>query len=122
MVELSNRPSIVVTIGRRTRLYCAFITSAPSRLDVPSTVTLYAGTLSEVAVYAANEIPLDAARARTCARLVLIDDTDLPLQRALYDEARHFLAPADDGMVGVNTLQHWLWQRLRRPMPGDVHV
>ena len=32
-----------------TRLYRAFITSAPARLDAPSTVTLYASTLSDVA-------------------------------------------------------------------------
>jgi hypothetical protein len=73
-------------------------------------------------VFAADEIPLDAALARTCARLVLIDATEFAWQRARYREARHFLAAADDGFVGVNTLQHWLWQRLRRPIPDDVHM
>ena len=113
MVELSITPSIPVTIGCYTRLYYAFITSAPSRLDAPSTVTLYAATLSDVAVFAASEIAVDAARARTCARLVLVDATELTWQRARCREARHFLAPADGGLVGRNTLQHWLWQRLR---------
>ncbi|HYN09700.1 MAG TPA: hypothetical protein VES67_20125 [Vicinamibacterales bacterium] len=113
MAELSISPSIVVTIGRQTRLYHAFITSAPCRIDAPSTVTLYAATLADVAVFAANEIVLDATRARTCARLVLVDATELAWQRARCREARHWLAPADEGLVGLNTLQHWLWQRIR---------
>lgn len=32
-----------VTIGRQTRLYHAFITTAPAVLDAPSTVTLCVG-------------------------------------------------------------------------------
>jgi hypothetical protein len=113
MIESSTNPSILVTIGRQSRLYYAFVTSAPCRLDAPSTVTLYAATLSDVAMFAANEITLDAACARVCARLVLIDATELAWQRARCREARHLLAPADGGLVGLNTLQHWLWQRLR---------
>ena len=121
MIERSIRSSIVVTIGRRSRLFYGFITSAPRRLDAPSTVTLYAATLADVAVFAANDIALDAGRRRTCARLVLVDATELPWQRARYEEARHFLAPADDGLVGANTLECWLWQRLRIPPSDDVH-
>ena len=37
-------PSIEVTIGRETRLYHAFITTAPTTLDAPATVTLHTGT------------------------------------------------------------------------------
>ena len=122
MVGLSITPSIVVTIGRHSRLYYAFVTSAPSRLDAPSTVTLYAATLSDVAMFAADQIALDAAQARACARLVLVDATEFTWQRARYREARHVLAPADEGLVGANTLQHWLWQRLRRPMSDDVQT
>ncbi len=48
MIDASICPSIVVTIGCHTRLYYAFVTSAPARLDAPSTVTLYAATLSDV--------------------------------------------------------------------------
>src|SRR6478752_7111732 len=113
MVESSTDPSIRVTIGRQSRLYHAFVTSAPARLDAPSTVTLYAATLTDVAMFAANEIALDAARARLCARLVLVDATELAWQRARCREARHLLAPADGGLIGLNTLQHWLWRRLR---------
>jgi hypothetical protein len=122
MIDGSIRSSIVVTIGRQSRRYDAFITSAPSRLDAPSTLTLYVATLSDVAVFAANEILLDATRARTCARLVLVDATELARQRARCREARHVLASADGGLVGPNTLQHWLWQRLRGPTVDDPHA
>ena len=118
MVELSISPNIVVTIGRQTRLYYAFITSAPCRIDAPSTVTLYAASLADVAVFAADEVLFDATRARTCARLVLVDATELAWQRARCRETRHLLAPADGGLVGLNTLQHWLWQRLRGSSPN----
>jgi len=33
-------------------------------------------------------------------------------QRARYRGNQHLLLPADPGLVGLNTLQHWLWQRL----------
>ena len=44
MRDLSVTPSISVTIGRQTRLYFAFVTTAPADLDSPSTVTLHAAT------------------------------------------------------------------------------
>ena len=122
MVEQSASPSVMVTIGRQSRLYCAFVTSAPCRLDASATVTLYASTMSDVAIFAANEITLDATRSRLCARLVLVDATELSWQRAKYREDGHVLVPADSGLVGLNTLQHWLWHRLRYPVPRDVHV
>lgn len=87
MIQPPTIPSIVVTIGRQTRLYHAFITSAPCRLDAPATMTLYASTLADVAVFAANEIVLDAGCARSCARLVLVDATELAWQRARCREA-----------------------------------
>ena len=40
MLDRSLTPSITVTIGRRTRLYFAFITTAPATLDSPATITL----------------------------------------------------------------------------------
>src|SRR5262245_19480902 len=36
----SITPSIVVTIGRQTRIYYAYITTAPAGLDAPATMTL----------------------------------------------------------------------------------
>jgi hypothetical protein len=109
--------SIVVTIGGRSRLYQAFVTSAPAGLDAPSTVTLYEAALSDVAVFAANEVVLDAARAGSNARLVLVDAAELPWQRARCREGRYLFASADAGLVGADTLQHWLWRRLQA---GDV--
>ena len=82
-------------------------------------MTLYASTLSDVAVFAANEVVLDASGARSCARLVLVDATELAWQRARCREGRHLLAPADAGLVGATTLQHWLWRRLRESL-ADV--
>ena len=120
MRELSSLPSIAVTIGGQLRVYHAFVTTAGPQLDGPSTVTLYAATRSDVARFAADDIALDADPAPTCARLVLVDATEFSWQRARYRDARHVLAPADAGLVAANTLQHWLWQRLRRPMFDDV--
>ena len=107
-----SAPGIGVTIGQRSRLYHPFVTSAPSAFDAPSTMTLYASTLADLATLAANEIVLDAADAQSLARLVLIDAAELTSQRARYRAGRHLLATADDGLVGQSTLQHWLWRRL----------
>jgi hypothetical protein len=109
-------PSIGVTIGRHTRLYYAYITTAPANLDAPSTMTLYTATLADVAGLACDEITFDTYRAKTTARLVLVDATELGWQRRRYREEKHLFAPADPLLVGLNTLQQWLWQRLGAPV------
>src|SRR5687768_14396352 len=109
----SSAPSIVVTIGQQSRLYHAFVTSAPCRLDAPATMTLYASTLADLAILAASEFVVDVHSACSCARLVLVDATELAWQRARYREQGHLMAPADAGLVGASTLQSWLWRRLR---------
>ena len=38
---------------------------------------------------------------------------ELAWQRAQYRGYQHLLLPADPGLVSLNTLQHWLWQRLQ---------
>ena len=106
-------PSIGVTIGRQMRLFHAFVTTAPAVLDAPSTVTLYLATLSDVSGLAAEPMALHGMRATTSARLVLVDSTELDWQRARYREGRHVFTTADPVLVGLNSLQHWLWQRLR---------
>lgn len=121
MLQKSNTASIVVTIGTRSRLFEAFVTSAPAHLDAPSTITLYAGTLADVAVFAADEIVLEACRSNSLARLVLVDAAELPWQRTRCREAHHLLAAADGGLVGINTLQHWLWRRLRACETSKPH-
>lgn len=113
MRQSSIPPNVTVTIGRHTRQYFAFITTAPVALDAPATMTLHAATFADVVGFAADAIPFDQLRGRTPARLVLVEALELAWQRARYREQQHALLPADPGLVGLNTLQHWLWTRLQ---------
>jgi hypothetical protein len=113
MSERSLTPRITVTIGQQSRLYAAFVTTAPAVLDSPATLTLYASSLTDVAAFAAEPIALDASRGQVSARLVLVDAMELAWQRAKCRGHHHTFLPADPVLVGLNTLQHWLWQRLR---------
>src|SRR5215207_7515765 len=76
MNERSLTPNITVTIGHHTRIYFAFVTTAPTELDSPATVTLHAATFADVVSFAAEPITLDPSRAKAHARLVLVDDLD----------------------------------------------
>jgi hypothetical protein len=120
MSQLSITPSITVTIGRHTRLYVAFVTTAPADLDSPATLTLHASTWSDVAGFAADPIAHNESLGRTPARLVLVDTMELAWQRASYRGNHHAFQPADPVLVGLNTLQHWLWQRLQAPLASSV--
>ncbi len=120
MRQLSITPSITVTIGQHTRLYFAFVTTAPAELDSPSTMTLHASTFSDVAGFAAEPVTHDELYGRTPARLVLVDAMELAWQRARVRGNHHLFVPADPVLVGLNTLQHWLWQRLQAPMTSPV--
>ena len=122
MRQLSITPCITVTIGRHTRIYYAFVTSAPVALDAPSTMTLYAATFADVVGFAADPITHDRERATTPARLVLVDATELAWQRARCRGNNHLFLTADPVLVGLNTLQHWLWQRLQAPMANEVQT
>jgi hypothetical protein len=102
MSELSSSLSVVVC------MFLAFVTSASSSLDSPSTITPYAATLSDIALLAADPIPFDTMCTRTPVRLVLIETMELVWQRARCREFRHSLIPADGGLVGRDTLQQWL--------------
>lgn len=113
MRDLSITPSITVTIGRHTRLYFAYITTAPSALDSPNTITLDEGSFSRIVGLARDPIPHDESRACLPGRLVLIDAMHHAWQRAAYIGKQHVLLPADPCLAGFNTLQHWLWQRLQ---------
>lgn len=122
MRQESITPSITVTIGRHTRIFSAFVTTAPAALDSPGTMTLHASTFSDVVGFAADPvdpITYDELRGRSPARLVLIDAIELASQRARYRGNQHLVLSADPVLVGLNTLQHWLWQRLRAPLAGD---
>jgi hypothetical protein len=59
-------PSITVTIGSHTRIYFAFVTTAPADLDSPATLTLHAAPLGDSPP--AAEPPASAARAAGCRR------------------------------------------------------
>ena len=120
MSDRSLTPSITVTIGQHTRLYFAFITTAPADLDSPATITLHAGVLSEVSGFAAEPLTLDPARGSSAARLVLVDAMELAWQRAKYRGHQHLLLAGDPVLVGLNTLQHWLWQRLQSSASSEV--
>jgi hypothetical protein len=109
---VSEAPSIIVAIGHETRLFHAFVTTASVRDDAPSTITLYASTLADLAAFAANDPVLESTAAASPARLVLVDAMELTWQRARCREAGHRLIPADAWSVGPATLQRWLWRRL----------
>jgi hypothetical protein len=70
---------------------------------------------------AAAPIALDSTRAKAPARLVLVDGSEFEWQQARYREAQHLFKPADPVLVGLNTLQHWLWNRLGAPHP-DLEI
>ena len=116
-------PSAVdVTIGGETRIYEAFVTTAPAACDTPTTVTLSESSFAEIAGWAADPISFDATFAGTPARLVLIRrGKDLELQKAYYREGRYLLAPTDPILLDANTLQHWLWNRLAMPCEEELH-
>ena len=115
-------PSAVdVTIGGETRIYEAFVTTAPMTLDRPSTVTLEESSFARVAHLAVEPITFDTTLGRSPARLVLIASADLNLQKARYREGQYLLTPADPVLVGRNTLQQWLWDRLAMPSDQEVH-
>jgi hypothetical protein len=120
MFERSLTPNITVTIGHHTRIYFAFVTTAPAELDSPATVTLHGALFAEMAGFAADPITLDETHGRMSARLILVDAMELAWQRAKYRGNQHQLLSADPGLVGLNTLQHWLWQRLQAPASSQV--
>ena len=75
-------PVVDVTIGGQTRVYHAFITTAPATLDGPSTLTLYESNFADVAGFAANPIPFDRALGRTARAAGAHWSTDLEWQRS----------------------------------------
>src|SRR4029453_18354505 len=88
-------PSIEVTIGRETRLYHAYITTAPIGLDAPATVTLHTATLADVYGMAADPVAVNVDCAKTQARLILVETPQKEWQRARYKDGRNPFVPAD---------------------------
>lgn len=118
--QLSITPSITVTIGRHTRQYFAYITTAPVELDSPATLTLHAGTFAELVGFTADCLMVAADQARMPGRLVLVEAMELTWQHAKYHGHHHPLFRADAGLVGLDTLQHWLWRRLQASATSPV--
>jgi hypothetical protein len=114
MFQLSITPRITVTIGGLTRLYLAYVTTAPAELDLPRTVTVDEGPFHEVIGYAADPVTVDAARTRMSARVVLVESGDRAWQRATYRGHHHLFLAADRWLVSLEKLQSSLWQRLER--------
>jgi hypothetical protein len=49
-------------------------------------------------------------------------EIERPWKRAKFRGHNHLLLPADPVLVGLNTLQHWLWQRLQAPVSREATV
>ena len=122
MRAFAPTPNITVMIGDRLRVYYAYVTTADPELDGPTTMTLYASTLTELAGFALDPIVHDRVRGQALARLVLIDLRELTWHRATYRREQCICAPADPMLVSPQTLQHWLWQRLQAPNASQVHA
>lgn len=82
-------------------------------------MTLCAATLADLAGLAFDEIAFDTCRARTKARLILVDTTERSCQRRRCREHGHLFAEADPALVGLNKLQDWLWLRLGAPLTEE---
>ena len=113
----SITPNISVDIGGQLRLYHAFVTTAKPALDGPATMTLYASNFADVAGFAANPNPFSAEFGRQLARIVLIEATELASHRARYRSEGCLFAAVDPHLIGLQSLQKWLWQRLSAPAP-----
>jgi hypothetical protein len=105
-----HTPTIEIAIGREQRLYHAYVTTAPPKVDAPATLTVHAAPLCDVLWRAG-----DADRATQPGRLVLVEDSQFEWQEAKYKEAQHLFTPADPVLVGLGALQDSLWSRLRSP-------
>jgi hypothetical protein len=114
MFHLSITPRITVTIGGLTRLYLAYVTTAPAELDLPRTVTVEEGPFEEVIGLAADPVAVDAARTCMPARVVLVESGERAWQRATYRGNHHLFLEADRWLVSVEKLESSLWQRLER--------
>ena len=123
MRDISPTPNIAVTIGGQLRVYYAYVTTAGPELDGPTTMTLYASTLTELSGFALDPIVHDRVRGKALARLVLID-----LQRT-----RPGIAPDIDGSSASahrqircsSVSKHFstgCGNACRRPTPVEVHA
>jgi hypothetical protein len=112
MNTTSITPWIGVTIGRDTRLFYGYITTAPAALDAPATITLSTAPLTDQSELALDEFAFDSCRARTPARLILVDAAEQSHQKRRCRQHGHLIAQADPALAELNTLEGSLWYRL----------
>jgi len=122
MRDTRNTPHIVIAIGDDLRTFRAFITGAPARLDAPSTITLYESTPSDFTRFAMSPDDLAPTCSGRLVRLVLVAVAEEKWQHARYAEEGHHLAPPDHVMVSAQTLQIWLWRRLRTSLLEESQI
>src|ERR1700693_5054432 len=67
MRDFSPTPNIAVTIGGQLRVYYAYVTTADPELDGPTTMTLYASTLTELSGFAIDPFVHDSVGGQTLA-------------------------------------------------------
>lgn len=113
----ARTPSILVTLGRCSRLFNLYLTTAPTALDAPSTITLHTAPLVNIAVLADVSLLLHAADAQVASRLVLVDSLELDWQRTQLRTGGYRLIGADPFLFGPDSLEKWLWQRLQAAWP-----
>jgi hypothetical protein len=110
----------VWTFVRQLRGPHAYLTDADPSLDGPSTITLDASTLTDLAWLAADPIVFESGWGKKAARLVLIESTQRKWHRDSYRGAHCFVAPADPVLVSLKTLQDRLWRRLQASTAIEV--
>ena len=120
MTERSLTPNITVTIGHHTRIYFAFVTTAPAELDSPATVTLHSATFADVAGFAADPITLDEAHGRISARLILVDAMELAWQRASIAATSINCFPLIPGSLASTRCSTGCGNAFRRPLPARL--
>ena len=121
MTERSLTPNITVTIGHHTRIYFAFVTTAPDRARFASDGHAARGDRSRTSSASRrSRSPSTAPAAGHRRDWSSSMRWSSPGNERQYRGNQHLLLPADPGLVGLNTLQHWLWQRLQAPAASQV--
>jgi hypothetical protein len=105
------------TLGRCSRLFNLYLTTAPTALDAPSTITLHSATLVNIALLADVSLPLDAGDAQLVSRLVRVDSLELDWQRTQLRTGGYRLIGVDPFLFGPDSLEKWLRQRLHAALP-----
>ncbi len=123
MRQLSLTPSITVTIGRHTppvfrlRHHRARRTRLAVDDDAPRVDVLGRRRLRGRSHRARRTPRTNAGATRPRRR----DGTRLA-PRQVSRRITTSSLPADPVLVSLNTLQHWLWQRLQAPSASEVHA